>query len=99
MNQKLEVGNCVRTTCMPYPRRQRSSWTRIKSSIIVQIFTHEVSKILDEFCRNSWKNTIFHAVVISPVYQLWLPPLAAITKVAKVVLLGLVFNVQSYQVV
>jgi len=24
-----------RSTCMPYPRRQRSSWTRIKSSIKV----------------------------------------------------------------
>jgi hypothetical protein len=28
-----EVGILVRSTCMPYPHRQRSSWTRIKSSV------------------------------------------------------------------
>ena len=40
-------GQCpalTRSTCMPYPRRQRSSWTRIKSSFVVQNFEQEVRR-------------------------------------------------------
>ena len=47
--RKTQCGANDRSTCMPYPRRQRSSWTRIKSSILVSQIILELPRMLLEY--------------------------------------------------
>ncbi len=50
------AATCIaadRTTCMPYPRRQRSSWARIKLSKNVEV---EINA--DKFAEQRWTSAL-----------------------------------------
>ncbi len=63
-----------RSTCMPYPRRQRSSWTRIKSSVkrTFKLSIEELKRLRSSFYWDNWK-TLLYQVNFSVVKQRSLP--------------------------